>query len=1245
MENSLLKSLLPLLSSCNNLHQGAIQCADASSSFKGELFPFQVSGAKGSINGFFLQQFIERISLNEVHAMQYEQKHSQWQKDYVIVVSTHKDALECKSDLNTVFGDKADVFILPWWGTIPYRPVSVGSAVFGERAGVLAKMTNRNSSNGKPRIFILTQRSLLTPVPPASYIKKLSINLRKGQEIDIEHLAAKLTEYNYLRVPKVNQKGEFAVRGEVLDVFISGEEVPVRIQFDFDTIMQIRTFDVESQNTIDKTESLIIYPMKEVVWTDELVAKLEDAFNSEDQGGIKNDFASYDKERRSGNFDFKMPEDNIEEESENEVQSINSPDFKTQTVHLALTEQAKKEKERILTELSIQHESLGEELFYGILWEKQNCVLDYFPPETPVFFYDWDRLVNAKKLLDNEYSVSYRTARQSLPVFLPALMQLDFYNLVHCVNQLYAFRSLDTLSNMEEEEHTEQTMDGFTMAFNSSVEIECEASQSYFGNIKYFKEQLENYQKEKWHIFIFADNANQAIRIDELIKEYTEPKDNSVFPVTVLPFAITSGFTIADENILVIQDNEIFGRKKNAPKSTRKVRSEALNSFVDLTPGDYVVHITYGIGRFVKIDRHKVNGTEKDYIKIEYADEDIIYIPIEQVNMVQRYIGSESEHPRLDKIGSKSWSARKARVQKQVEEMAERLIDLYSKRQSSRGFPFPKDGEWSVAFEAAFPYEDTPDQWTATQDIKADMESAVPMDRLVCGDVGYGKTEIAMRAAFKAVMGGKQVAFMAPTTILAEQHYENCLERFKNFPVTIAHMSRFVSPGEQKKILQKVAEHKVDILIGTHRIIQKDVKFADLGLMIIDEEQRFGVKDKERLKEMKTNIDSLALSATPIPRTLHMSLLKIRDMSLLTTPPQNRQSVETAIEEYNDDKVARAIRREVERGGQVFYLHNRVESLLEVKMKLERLVPEMLIEVAHGQMTSDELDDIFRRFKMGGFHILVSTTIIENGIDIPNVNTIIIDRADMYGVSQLYQLRGRVGRSDRKAYAYLFYPENKVLSEVALKRLQVISDFTELGSGFKIAMKDLEIRGAGNLLGRDQSGEVCAVGFEMYLQLLNSAIERLSNSNWRAEEDVLLELEYTGFIPDTYVSDAQTKMELYKKIASINTSERLSAVYEELEDRFGPVPDEVQSLLSLAKIRIICNKLSIGSLKEKKGIATIEFSKVAEISMDKLLKLIRTNSDRVKLDPQKPNLLMLKTGSIDLKSKAEFIQEKLESLL
>jgi TRCF domain len=525
------------------------------------------------------------------------------------------------------------------------------------------------------------------------------------------------------------------------------------------------------------------------------------------------------------------------------------------------------------------------------------------------------------------------------------------------------------------------------------------------------------------------------------------------------------------------------------------------------------------------------------------------------------------------------------------------------------------------------------------------MEKPVPMDRLLCGDVGYGKTEIAMRAAFKAVMGGKQVAFLAPTTILAEQHYETCTQRFKNFPVKIEHMSRFVTPAQQKKILQRLEEGQLDILIGTHRIIQKDVKFKNLGLMIIDEEQRFGVKDKEKLKVMKNNIDCLTMSATPIPRTLHMSLLKIRDMSLLTTPPQNRQPIETVVDEYTDERVVLAIRQEIERGGQVFYLHNRVETLMEVKKKIETIVPEVLVEVAHGQMSGTQLDDIFQKFKLGGFHVLISTTIIENGIDIPNVNTIIIDRADMYGISQLYQLRGRVGRSDRQAYAYLLYPENKALSEVAMKRLQVISDFTELGSGFKIAMKDMEIRGAGNLLGRDQSGDVYSVGFDMYVRLLNEAVNKLAMQNdYKEPAEVLMELEYTGFIPDSYIINPQIKMEIYKKIAGITDEEEFDSVLAEISDRFGPIPDEVSSLLALAEIRIICRKLSISSIKERQGEVKIEFMQVSNLSIDKILKLIRENPGTVNLNPQLPNVIFIKLGKIGLKEKSEFIREKLSQL-
>jgi transcription-repair coupling factor (superfamily II helicase) len=611
---------------------------------------------------------------------------------------------------------------------------------------------------------------------------------------------------------------------------------------------------------------------------------------------------------------------------------------------------------------------------------------------------------------------------------------------------------------------------------------------------------------------------------------------------------------------------------------------------------------------------------------------------------VQRYIGNQGDAPRLDKLGSKSWEHRKNRVKKSAEELAERLIDLYSKRKASVGFAFPPDTEWQALFEAAFPFDETEDQLRCIEEIKADMENSMPMDRLVCGDVGYGKTEVAVRACFKAVMAGKQAAFLAPTTVLAEQHFDNFEERFSQFPIKIAQLSRLVDAKDIKKTLEALSKGEIDVLVGTHRIIQKDVLFKNLGLIVIDEEQRFGVKDKERLKELKTNVDSLSLSATPIPRTLHMSLLKIRDMSLLATPPRNRLPVETIIDEYDDDVVAEAIRREAARGGQVFFLHNRIGDLRETRLRLERLVPEMLIETAHGQMPPHQLEDIMHRFIHGGFHILVSTTIIENGIDIPNVNTIIIDEAHTYGISQLYQLRGRVGRSDRLAYAYLLYPQNKVLSEEAMKRLQAISDFTDLGSGFKIAMKDMEIRGAGNLLGKEQSGDIYSVGFDMYTRLLDEAIQRLENSGAEPESETLLELEYTGFIPNSYIDSPQTKMEFYKKIAASREKADKDRIVDELYDRFGPPPDEVLSLLSLTEIRIICRELGVASLREKAGVARISFGKVANVSVERLLRLIKESGGKARLDPNQPDALLLATGSVGLKEKSEFIREKLAAL-
>jgi transcription-repair coupling factor (superfamily II helicase) len=1061
-----------------------------------------------------------------------------------------------------------------WWGTAPYNELNPLSAVFGERVKVLSDLVL-----GKPGIVIVPMRALLNPLPPPEYIKSLLISLTPRGRIDTSALAATLVSYGYTRVPRVQVKGEFALRGEVLDIFMGGEDSPVyadvayRVLFDFDRVETIKQFDPALQGTGSvKFSQLVIRPVKEVIWTDERIEELE-----------KN---------------------------------------------LASLKEFSDGGKAVIEELISSRTVQGEEMFYPLAFSKAFNLLDYLDACGTLLLMDRERLENMQESLEREYQGLYmRAKREGREYPLPERILLNFFDIVKfekrdkkTSRRVVSFRNIKG----EPESHVYR------------IDLSCEPARSFFGNMNYLNEEFASLLGGGWQIAVAAESEVQAGRIKKILESHES--------LYIMSTPLTAGFSLPDIKFMVVQENEIFGRQKRLPHSLKTVRSRPIDTFVELNPGDYVVHVNHGIGLFKGIERLNALGYERDYIHLEYAEEENVFVPVEQVNLVQRYIGSEGQPPRLDILGSKSWENRKNRVKKSVEDIAEKLIELYSKRRQAQGFAFGADTEWQTMFEAAFPFEETEDQLRCIQEIKRDMESPHPMDRLVCGDVGYGKTEVALRACFKAIMGGKQTAFLAPTTILAEQHYENFLERFSNFSVNVAMLSRFVDRKKTRVILEQLKKGEVDLLIGTHRIIQRDVQFKNLGLLVIDEEQRFGVKDKEKLKELKTNVDCLTLSATPIPRTLHMSLVKIRDMSLLATAPSGRLPIETFVEEYDDKRIAAAVRRETERGGQVFFLHNRIETLKEIRYKLEKLLPEMLIETAHGQMDARELEDVMRRFIHGGFHVLVSTTIIENGIDIPNVNTIIIDRADMYGVSQLYQLRGRVGRSDRVAYAYLFYPRQKSLSEIAMKRLQTISDFTELGSGFKIAMKDMEIRGAGNLLGREQSGIIYSVGFDLYVKLLDEAVRRLEDSNYEAETETLLELEYSGFIPSSYIDSPQEKMEVYKMIASIGDNDELERVYAELLDRFGPLPDEAASLLALAEIRIICRQLAVSSLKEKSGVVRIEFAKVTRVNVERLMRLIKESSGKVRLDPKKPNVLLLATGSIGLREKSEFIREKLSAL-
>jgi transcription-repair coupling factor (superfamily II helicase) len=1128
------------------------------SAWEGEKFPLEIEGPEGALQGILLSGLCRAL-----------QGAGRAKGPFVAVVPTESEALELTLDLRSS-GLPAE--ILPWWGIVPYREMAPVSEVFGERTKALSALASATVPEGL--FFVVPERAFLTPLPPPEYLRSLLIPLAAGDRVDTAGLAETLVSYGYTRVPRVQLRGEFALRGEVLDILMGGDDMAWRILLDFDRVESIRLFDPVDQSSggpgARRPEKILIRPLRELVWTDERIETLGE--------------------------------------------------------RLADLEEFTGGGREILEELMDRRVTPGEELLYPLAFKAgASAVLpDYLGEGGTVFFIDRERLEKAQEVREREYENLYRRARRETGgrVPDPSRILLKFADLAGMVKRRVSFMAIK----------------GAGEKGAVRVEIPCDPPRSFFGNIGYLKEEFSTLLNDGWKIAVAAESEIQAERIGGLLGDIASP----ALMVEAAPFS--AGFALPDIRFMLVQENEIFGRRKRVPQSVRTVRSAAIDSFVELNPGDFVVHLNYGIGLFKGIDRIKALGHERDYIKLEYLGEETVFVPIEQVNLVQRYIGNEGSPPRLDKLGSKSWEARKSRVKKSVEDIAEKLVALYSKRKAAPGFSFPEDTEWQTMFEAAFPFDETEDQLRCVEEIKTDMESPHPMDRLVCGDVGFGKTEVAVRACFKAVMGGKQVAFLAPTTILAEQHYENFQERFSRFPVQLAMLSRFVERKQVKKILEQVKNGSIDILVGTHRIIQKDVSFRNLGLMVVDEEQRFGVKDKERLKEFKTNVDCLTLSATPIPRTLHMSLLKIRDMSLLATPPQNRHPIETVIDEWDDQRVAQAIRREVERGGQIFFLHNRVESLNETRLRIEHLAPEMLVETAHGQMEARDLEDVMHRFVHGGFHVLVSTTIIENGIDIPNVNTIIIDRADMYGVSQLYQLRGRVGRSDRVAYAYLFYPRDKALSEVAMKRLQVISDFTELGSGFKIAMKDMEIRGAGNLLGREQSGDIYSVGFDLYLRLLDEAIRRLENEHYEGETETLLELEYSGFIPDTYIDSAQEKMEMYKKIAAVREKEELERVYAEMLDRFGPPPDEAVSLLALAEIRIICRQIAVVSLRERAGQARVEFSQVSRLNIERLIRLMNESGGKVKLDPKTPYVLILQTGNIGLKEKSEFIREKLEAL-
>ena len=988
--------------------------------------------------------------------------------------------------------------------------------------------------------IITTMGGCMDHLVPLSDWKKYIFRLDAASSVDVEKMKKQLVEMGYERVGQVEGSGQFAVRGGIIDIYPLTEENPVRIELWGDEVDSIRSFDVESQRSIENLDAITVYPAAEVI---------------------------VDKQRAEAGI-LKM---------EKEVKKLRRQlrdENKTEEAH-HLSELLEECREK-LEEYGV---GAGLDSYVDYFYDRTVSFLDYFTDrDTLVVLDEPNRISQEGDAIEQEFRESMMN-RLEKGYVLPGQTGI-LYSSQEVTGRLNAMRCMG-LCTLEAAKGSFRITDRYSI-FVKSV-------NPYNNSFELLVKDLKRFKKEGYQVILLSGSRTRAKRLAEDLREYelnsfyTDDMERVVQPGEILAAYgnARKGYEYPLIKFVVISESDIFGKEKK--KKKRKVyEGKKIQSFSELAVGDYVVHENHGLGVYKGIEKIEVDKVTKDYMKIEYAGGSNLYILATQLDVIQKYADSQAKKPKLNKLGSQEWNKTKTRVRSAVRDVARDLVRLYAVRQKSEGFQFSEDTVWQREFEEMFPYEETDDQVLAIESTQKDMESRKIMDRLVCGDVGYGKTEVAIRAAFKAAQDGKQVVFLVPTTILAQQHYNTFVQRMKDFPIRVDLMCRFRTAAEQKKTLQDLKKGLVDILIGTHRVLSKDVEFKDLGLLIVDEEQRFGVTHKERIKKLKENVDVLTLTATPIPRTLHMSLVGIRDMSVLEEAPQERQPIQTYVMEYNEEMVREAISRELARGGQVYYVYNRVNTIVEMTNTVAKLVPEANVAFAHGQMKERELERIMYDFINGEIDVLVSTTIIETGLDISNVNTMIIHDADSLGLSQLYQLRGRVGRSNRTAYAFLMYRRNKMLKEIAEKRLHAIREFTDLGSGFKIAMRDLEIRGAGNLLGEEQHGHMEAVGYDLYCKMLNESVKELKGEAEPEEEyGTSIDLDIDAFISEKYIRSESQKLDIYKRVAGIESEEEYDDMMEELMDRFGEPPKSVQNLLAIANLKAMAHKAYITEISQK----------------------------------------------------------------
>jgi transcription-repair coupling factor (superfamily II helicase) len=1065
----------------------------------------------------------------------------------------------------------------PGYEVMGFDILAQSREVLSQRLSVLNGL-----ARGDNLIIIATARSLMTRLVPVKVFNDAQLVIDLGDQYPLDQVLAELVNMGYERSDMVEGKGQFSLRGGILDIFPDGEANPVRIEFFGDAVDSIRSFDSISQRSIQNMDSVLVTPASELILDDEVRTR-----------GIQK----------------------MEEEMAHQIRRIREVRQKNE-----LRAKICSLIEKVTAGIELDRASAFLPYFYP----ESATLLDYLPKDTMVMIDEPARVreasEGAEQILQETYRIALENGR-ALPgqwgAYVPYAEWMKTLDAYHAWLWSSLLRQIPGAAPDE------------------LLSISSRPLYPFQGNIETITNELKVFQKNHYRVIIGVHTLERARNLSLILKDQgflvrEEPVLMGVPQqghMVVTVSQLDQGYELPELGLAVVTEGEVLftGKRQRRPK--KKPPTSSLH-WKDLAVGEYVVHINHGIGRFLGMKTMQVDQIQKDYLQIQYHGEDRLYVSVEQMGLVQRYVGPQGQEPRLNRLGGGEWTKAKNVVKAAVADMADKLLALYAHRESIPGFSFSKDTVWQNEFEDKFPYEETDDQLRTVEEVKQDMESQRPMDRLLCGDVGYGKTEVAIRAAFKAVMDGKQVGVLVPTTVLAQQHFHTFSSRFAGYPIRIAMLSRFVSPKDTQMTLKGLSNGTVDIVIGTHRILQDDIHFSDLGLLIVDEEQRFGVVHKERLKELRQQVDVLTLTATPIPRTLHMALSGIRDMSTITEPPEDRLPVQTFVLEYDEVLLKDAIIRELDRGGQVYFIHNTVRSIERVAQRLRELIPDAAIAVGHGQMKEDRLEKTMIDFIQGDYDILVCTTIVETGLDIPNVNTIIVDHADRFGLSQLYQLRGRVGRSNRQGYAYFLFKKDKVLTEIAEKRLQAIREFTEFGSGFKISMRDLEIRGAGNLLGSEQSGHLSAVGFELYCQLLDEAVQEARGTPVKVNQEPVIDLRVDAFLTDSYISDSRQKIDIYKKIATCQNESDIQDILDEIGDRFGDIPDTVFHLIEIVRLKLLAKDAKIIAMVQEKERVVLKLSRMSHYNQECAGNVIRHYRKRITLMASTPPQIFISVGDL-----------------